>query len=73
VEFVFHAVDNAKKKLLRRLRGDGLISKWRGGFSCRSATPFQLLEDYALAYDIVATDCGGELVGCRIVASPLRD
>jgi hypothetical protein len=73
IEFEFQATGNAKRKLLRRLEGDGPISKWRGGFSCRSAMPFQWLEDYAIAYDIVATDCGGALVKWRVVASPLRD
>jgi hypothetical protein len=69
IEFDFHVVGGAKRKLLRRL--DGYISKYRGGFSSRKAMSLKWLGDYALAYDIAAKECGGELVGWRFVPSPL--
>ena len=69
VEFDFRAIGNAKRKLLRRV--DGYVSKYRGGFSSRKALSLKRLADYALAYDIVARECGGELVAWRYLPSPL--
>ena len=71
IEFNFHAAGKAKRKLLRRLNGH--ILKRRGGFRVRSAMSLRWLDDYALAYDIVARGCGGTLLGWTVVPSPLHE
>ena len=71
IEFDFRATGNAKRKLLRRL--DGHISRSRGGLTHRSSMSLKWLGDYALAYDIVAQECGGTLIAWRTVRSPLFD
>lgn len=71
VEFDFRATGNVKRKLLRRLQGH--VTKQRGGLKLRSATSLKWLADYALAYDIVARECGGTLVGWRFLPSPLPE
>lgn len=52
LEFDFRATGNAKRKLLRRLHGH-VITR-RGSLRVQSATSLKWVEDYALAYDIVA-------------------
>jgi hypothetical protein len=69
IEFNFRAAGSAKRKLMRRLNGH--VLKRRGGLRLRSATPLKWLADYALAYDIVARECGGALLGWGFVPSPL--
>ena len=71
IEFNFRATGNAKRKLLRRLSGH--VLKRRGGLVLRSATSLKWLADYALAYDIVARECGGTLLEWGFVPSPLRE
>jgi hypothetical protein len=71
IEFDFRATGNAKRKLLRRLNGH--VLKRRGGFKVRSATSLSLLDDYALAYDIIARECGGALLRWGLVPSPISD
>ncbi len=71
MEFDFQATGNAKKKLLRRLSGH--VVTRRGGLTLRSATQLKWLPDYALAYGIVARECGGELLGLRFLASPIPE
>ena len=69
IEFDFRATGNAKRKLLRRLQGH--VLKRRGGIRVRSAMPLKWLDDYALAYDIVARECGRALLGWGFVPSPM--
>ncbi|MCI3135518.1 hypothetical protein [Phenylobacterium aquaticum] len=71
VEFEFRATGNAKRKMLRRL--DGHVLKHSGGLRLRSSMSLEWLDDYVLAYEIVARECGGKLVGWRYVKSPLPD
>lgn len=71
MEFDFKATGNAKKKLLRRLSGH--VVKRRGGLILRSAKELRRLPDFALAYDIVARECGGSLLGWRYLASPIPE
>ena len=71
VEFDFRASGKSKEKLLRRM--DWRVFKRRGGFTIRSATSLRWLPDYALAYDIVARECGGALLRWRFVPSPIGD
>lgn len=70
-EFDFRAAGNAKRKLIRRLHG--LIHRRRGGLTCRSSLSLKWLNDYALAYHVVAQGCGGALLGWRFLKSPLPD
>lgn len=71
MEFDFQATGNAKKKLLRRLSGH--VVTRRGGLTLRSAQQLKWLPDFALAYDIVARECGGSLLGWRYLASPIPE
>lgn len=71
IEFNFRAAGNAKRKLLRRLQGH--VSKRRGGLRLRSAMSLKWLADYALAYDIVARECGGALLSWTILPSPIPE
>ena len=71
MEFDFQATGNAKRKLLRRLVGH--VVTRRGGLTLRSAEQLKWLPDFALAYDIVARECGGELLGWRYLASPIPE
>jgi len=69
IEFDFRASGGAKQKLLRRLHGNKLLRS--GGFKLRHAISLEWLRDYTLAYEIVAQDCGGQLVSWDYVPSPL--
>ncbi|MFC3068917.1 hypothetical protein [Phenylobacterium soli] len=73
IEFDFSAVGNAKRKLLRRLELNGHMLKRRGGVRLRSSLSLKWLNDYSAAYEIVARQCGGELLGWCFVPSPLRE
>ena len=70
IEFDFRAAGNSKRKLLRRL--DHLHhSKCRGGLTIREAMSLEMLDDFALAYEIVALGCAGALLGWRFLRSPI--
>lgn len=71
IEFDFWATGNAKRKLLRRI--DWLVTQRRGGFKIWSATSLHWLPDYALAYEVLARECGGALIGWRFVSSPIPE
>lgn len=73
IAFDFRVTGNAKRKLVRRLNSEGRLLRRRGGLTCRFSLSLKLLDDYALAYAVIARECGGELLHWRVVPSPLAD
>ena len=71
IEFDFCATRNAKRKLLRRINWH--VAQRRGGFKIWSATSLRWLPDYALAYDVLARESGGALIGWRFIPSPIPE